>query len=182
MTQGIPEEIAEEREQFRANLRLAAELRRDIARIEAARDGFVAKIEARYERRLKPLRDDYAEMIKPVLDYIREHHKELFAETSVVDEVDAVLKRTPSEQLLFDASDEAGIIALLEQAGYDELVDVKKSLKKDPIKKRPEVVEKTVGLKIARFVNVLLTFKPRPASDAKPRKKMPTETVQIEVD
>lgn len=181
MTHGLPEEVIDERAQFRAALAVAAELRRDIARIEATRDSFVIKIQARYERRLDPLRNDYAKAIKPVLDYIRKHHKELFAETSVVDEVDASLKRTPSSQLGFNQADEASIIALLEEAGHDDLVNTTKSLKKDPIKKRPDIVDKIPGLRIAQFINVLLTFKPRPASDAKPSKKLPTETVQIEV-
>lgn len=182
MTTGPAEEAQQTYEAFQADLHKAAELRRAIERYEAGRDSYVAKIEARYEQWLKPLRDEYSKAIKPVLDYIRNHHEEIFAATTQVDEVDASLKRTPSTQLVFDPKDEDNIIAHLEQTGHGDLVDVTKSLKKEPIKKQPEVVETTVGLRIARFINVLLTFKPRPASDAKPRKKSPTETVQIAVD
>ncbi|HMR73151.1 MAG TPA: hypothetical protein PKD68_04045, partial [Candidatus Saccharibacteria bacterium] len=145
-------------------------------------DGYVEKITQRYEQWLKPLRDKYVAAIEPVLDYIREYHKEIFAETPTVDEIDAVLKRIPSEQLLFDPADEQNIITHLLQAGHDDLVKVVKSLKKDPIKQQPEVVEATVGLRIGHFINVQVTFKPRPASDAKPRKKPPTETIQIALD
>lgn len=182
MTTDPTAQKALERERFLADLHRAAKLRRGIEHYEAGRDGYVEKITQRYEQWLKPLRADYAEAIEPVLDYIREHHKEIFAETPTVDEIDAVLKRTPSDQLLFDENDEQNIITHLLQAGHDDLVKVVKSLKKDPIKQRPEVVEETVGLRIGRFINVQLTFKPRPASGAKPRKKPPTETIQIAAD
>lgn len=167
---------------FRADLHQAAELGRAIERYETGRDGYIAKIATRYEQWLNPLRTKYGEAIKPVLGYIREHHKEIFAETATVDEIDAVLRRTPSEQLLFDEGDEDNIITHLEQAGHGDLVKVVKSLIKDPIKKRPDVVETTIGLRIGHFLNIQLTFKPDPASDAKPKKKPRTETIQIPVD
>lgn len=116
----------------------AARLKRDIEHNEKLKKDRIAQVNERYDSKNKPLNEQLERMSRVLVAYARANRKRLTdgGKRQSIETADAVIAFRKDGAGTLDVTDETAAIASLEKrAGGKAFIEVKKSIKKDPLKR-----------------------------------------------